>query len=100
MKLNIAEMAGGLVLMTAGVVVSGVVSYGQSIVPGNIEVTGHLGVVSGIGSHGSFGGSVGVPLSDRIVLSGDLSYIPLGGGSVTIFGSTTKTSARAFNFNG
>jgi hypothetical protein len=99
MKLKI-ELPGRVVLVTAFVVVMGIASYGQSIVPGNIEVTGHLGIVSGIGSHGSFGGSLGVPVTDRLILSGDLSYIPLGGGSVTMLGSTVKTSARAFNFNG
>ena len=87
-------------MMTAFVVVTSIASYGQRIVPGNMEVTGHLGVVSGIGSHGSFGGSIGAPVTDRLLLSGDLSYIPLGGGNVTVLGATTRSSARAFNFNG
>jgi len=39
-------------------------------------------------------------VSDRLMLSGDLSYIPLGGSSVTFFGSTTSASAKAINFNG
>jgi hypothetical protein len=100
MRLKILEISGRLVVLAAFVVLASIASYGQSIVPGNIEVTGHLGVVGGIGSHGSFGGSLGAPITDHLILSGDLSYIPLGGGSVTILGSTTRTSAKAFNFNG
>jgi hypothetical protein len=75
-----------------------IASYGQSV--GNLEVTGNLGVVSGIGSHGSFGGSVGAPITDHLILSGDLSYIPLGGATVTFNGATASSSAKAFNFNG
>ena len=91
---------GRFAVITAFLVVTSMASYGQSIVPGNFEVTGHLGVVSGIGSHGSFGGSIGAPISDNVILSGDLSYIPLGGANVTILGSTNSSSASAFNFNG
>jgi Outer membrane protein beta-barrel domain len=95
--LKILELSGRLVVMTAFVVFMSIASYGQS----KVEVTGNLGVVGGIGgSHGSFGGSIGAPVTDRLILSGDLSYIPLGGSSVTIFGSTTSASAKAFNFNG
>src|SRR5262249_6458313 len=56
--------------------------------------------VSGIGSHGSFGGSLSAPISDHLVLAGDLSYIPMGGASVTVGNITTSSSANAFNFNG
>jgi Outer membrane protein beta-barrel domain len=100
MMLNVPKLAGQLIVMTAFVVVATLASYGQSIVPGNVEVTGHLGIISGIGSHGSFGGSIGAPVTDRLILSGDLSYIPFGGGSVRILGSTTTTSSKAFNLNG
>src|SRR5215468_8362901 len=101
MRLKILELTGRLAVMTAFVALTSIASYGQKIVPGNIEVTGNLGVVGGMaGSHGSFGGSLGAPVSDRLILSGDLSYIPLGGSSVTLLGSTTRSSAKAFNFNG
>ncbi len=89
-----------LVLTVAFVLATGLASYGQKIVPGNFEVTGHLGVVSGIGSHGSFGGSIGAPISDNLILLGDLSYIPMGGASVTVQNATSSSSAKAFNFNG
>jgi len=100
MRSKIAEITGRTVAMTAFVVVMSIASYGQGVVPHNLEVTGQLGLVSGIGSHGSFGGSLGGPITDRLTLSGDLSYIPLGGSNVTILGSSLRSSAKAFNFNG
>jgi hypothetical protein len=100
MRSKIAEITGRMVVTTAFVVVMSIASYGQSVVPHNLEVTGQLGLVSGIGSHGSFGGSLGGPITDRLSLSGDLSYIPLGGSNVTILGSSLRSSAKAFNFNG
>jgi len=99
MRLKILN-PGRLFVITVFAVITSVASYGQGIVPGNVEVTGHLGLVSGIGSHGSFGGSLGTPITDHMILSGDLSYIPMGGSSVTINGATASSSAKAFNFNG
>src|SRR5262245_52778742 len=100
MKVKILESPRRAVAITAFVLVAiAASSYGQSFETGT-EVTGHLGIVDGIGSHGSFGGSLSAPVGDRLILSGDLSYIPMGGGRVTMFGSTTSSSARAFNFNG
>lgn len=97
MKVKILQILERVLGIAVFVMVATVASsYGQ----GNMEVTGHLGIVSGIGSHGSFGGSLGVPVSDSLILSGDLSYIPMGGGSVTTQGSTSSSSARALNFNG
>jgi hypothetical protein len=101
MKVKFLEILERVLTITAFVMVASVASlYAQGITPGNMEVTGHLGVVSGIGSHGSFGGSLGAPVSKSFIVSGDLSYIPMGGGSVTAVGSTTSAGARAFNFNG
>ncbi len=99
MRLKVVKALGCLAVTMTCVVSMSAASYGQSL-PSQVEVTGHLGIVSGIGSHGSFGGSLGVPVSNKIMASADLSYIPLGGGSVTVLGSTTTSSARAFNFNG
>jgi hypothetical protein len=99
MRLKILN-PGRLFVITAFAMIASVASYGQGIVPGNVEVTGHLGIVSGIGSHGSFGGSIGTPISDHVILSGDLSYIPMGGSSVSINGTSANSSAKAFNFNG
>ncbi len=98
MTWKVSQITGRLVVMAALVVITSIASYGQTV--GNVEVTGHLGIVGGIGTHGSFGGSIGAPISNRLILSGDLSYIPFGGGSVTTFGTTTSSSSKAFNFNG
>ena len=99
--MKIFEKLARVLAIAAFVIVASVASsYGQGIAPGNMEVTGHLGIVSGIGSHGSFGGSLGIPVRDNFILSGDLSYIPMGGGNVTTPSSTTSASAKAINFNG
>jgi hypothetical protein len=50
-------------------------SYG--LVKGKAEVTGFGGFVAGVGTHGTVGGSAGVPLSERLFVHGELSYIPL-----------------------
>jgi Outer membrane protein beta-barrel domain len=100
MKVKILKTLGRALAITAFVMAASVASsYGQGA-PGNMEVAGHLGIVSGIGSHGSFGGNLAVPVANNFLVSGDLSYIPMGGGSVTTNGLTTSAGARAFNFNG
>src|SRR5262245_50649554 len=98
MKLEIREMPVRLMLMALIVLVTSVASYGQSL--GNVEVTGHLGIVGGIGTHASLGGSLAAPLTDRLILAGDLSYSPFGSGSMTTLGTTTSSSAKAINLNG
>ena len=94
MRLNISVTLGRLCVMIALVAAMSVASYGQA------EVTGNVGVVGGIGSHASLGGSIGTPMTDRLVLSGDFFYIPMGSSTVTVGTATTNTSASAFNFNG
>ena len=96
MKLYNSVIPGRLCVMIALVVAMSVASYGQ----GPMEVTGNAGVVGGIGSHASLGGSIGAPLTDRLILSGDFFYIPMGSNSVTVGTATTSSSASAFNFNG
>ena len=97
MKLNISVIPGRLCVMIALVAAMSVASYGQG---NSMEVTGNAGVVGGIGSHASLGGSIAAPLTDRLILSGDLFYIPMGSSSVTVGTATTNSSASAFNFNG
>src|SRR5262245_53258281 len=102
MKFNVSEIPGRLCLMIALVVAMSAASYGQ----GSIEVSANVGVVGGIGSHGSLGGSIATPVSDRLILSGDFGYIPMGSSSMTITaiggvgGTTTTASGKAFNSNG
>jgi Outer membrane protein beta-barrel domain len=69
--------------------------------PRLVEVNGQVGLVSGIGTHGSFGGGMGVALTPRVLGYGEFSYIPLGGASSSVpaFGLQAGGSAKAYNFN-
>jgi opacity protein-like surface antigen len=67
--------------------------------PRPIEANAQVGIVTGIGTHGSFGGGLGVALTPRILGYGELSYIPLGGSSFSSAGIQTGANAKAFNFN-
>ena len=66
-----------------------------------VEANAQFGIVSGIGTHGSFGGGVAVPLRPRVLGYGEFSYIPLGGASSSVpsLGLQSGGSARAYNFN-
>ncbi len=74
-------------------------SYAQE--PRQMEANAQLGIGSGIGTHGSFGGGMGVALTPRIRGYGEFSYIPLGGSSSSVgpLGLQVGGSARAYNFN-
>jgi hypothetical protein len=74
--------------------------YGQSMEQGQIEATGQIGFVSGIGTHGALGGSAGAALNERVFAFGEFLYIPLGSSTVTVLGVNRNVSARAFNFDG
>ena len=66
---------------------------------GRIEASGIVGLVSGIGTHSLVGGSVAAAARNRILVIGELSYIPLGSDSVDILGVRSDFSARAISFN-
>ena len=83
----------GLVVMTG-------LGYGQSMEQGQIEATGQIGFVSGIGTHGAFGGSAGAALNQRVFAFGEFLYIPLGSSTITVLGVNQSVSARGFNFDG
>jgi hypothetical protein len=76
--------------------------YGQDLQKGQSEVTGHAGLVAGIGTHPSFGGTIGTVVTDKLFVLGEFSYMPLGVGSVEAFGFRSGGSAKAgiFNFGG
>jgi hypothetical protein len=74
--------------------------YGQDMHQGQIEATGQVGFVSGIGTHGTFGGSVGGALNERVLVFGEFLYIPLGSSTVNVLGVNRNVSARGFNFDG
>jgi Outer membrane protein beta-barrel domain len=66
---------------------------------GRVEASGMVGLVSGIGTHSVVGGSVAAAVRNRILVIGELSYIPLGSDSVDILGVSSDFSARAISFN-
>ena len=65
-----------------------------------MEATGQIGFVSGIGTHGAFGGSVGGALSEHVLAIGEFLYIPLCSGTGRINGVTQSVSGRSFSFDG
>jgi hypothetical protein len=73
--------------------------YAQDVEKGQIEATGQVGVVAGLGTHASVGGSVGRGATDHIFVVGEFSYIPLGGGRVESFGFQSGGSAKSYGFN-
>lgn len=74
--------------------------YGQDMKQGQIEATGQLGFVSGIGTHVAVGGSAGAALNERVLVFGEFLYIPLGSSTTTVLGVNRGVSARAYNFDG
>ena len=55
----------------------------QNMSKGQVEATGQLGIVTGIGTHGSLGGNIGAAINDRVFAFGELSWLPLGGSSTS-----------------
>src|SRR5262249_50791457 len=80
-------------------VVMSTASYAQE--PRQIEANAQFGIVSGIGTHGSFGGGLAAALTPRVLGYGEFSYVPLGSArsSVPAFGLKAGGSAKAYNFN-
>jgi opacity protein-like surface antigen len=88
-----------VVLAILACIVMSTASYGQE--PRAVEINGQLGVVSGIGTHGSFGGGLGVALTPSVLGYGEVSYIPLGSASSSVMpvGIQSSASGKAINFN-
>src|SRR5215831_4924748 len=97
---NISRIRKIALIATVGLFVMTGLGYGQDMQKGQIEATGQIGFVSGIGTHGAFGGSVGAALNERVLVFGEFLYIPLGSSTVTILGVNRSVSARAYNFDG
>jgi hypothetical protein len=70
------------------------------VAPGTGEVTGFGGVVAGVGTHGVVGGGIHVTATKSLLIGGEFSYIPLGGGSGEILGTRYRANAKAYDFNG
>src|SRR5262249_25685286 len=75
------------------------VSFGQDVEKGQVEATGQVGIVSGIGTHGAFGGTIAGALSENVFVYGEFLYIPLGSSNVSILGVNTNVSAKGYNFD-
>ena len=73
--------------------------YAQEMEKGQLEATGQLGLVAGIGSHAAVGGSVGAAVNQRVFVAGEFLYIPLGSSTVRILDTNTSVSAHAYNFD-
>jgi opacity protein-like surface antigen len=97
---NISRIRRISLIATVGLLVITGVGYGQDMHQGQIEATGQIGFVSGIGTHGAFGGSVGGALNERVLVYGEFLYIPLGSSTVNVLGVNRSVSARAFNLDG
>jgi opacity protein-like surface antigen len=74
----IAAAVGCLVIVMSG--------YAQSTEKGKLEATAQAGIVADIGTHASLAGSLGTAVSDKVFAFGEMSWIPLGGSSVTVTG--------------
>ena len=66
----------------------------------SVEIAGFGGLMSGGGTNAALGGSVGFAANEKILVLGEFTYIPLGGGSVEFLGEHFGASARAFDING
>jgi outer membrane protein with beta-barrel domain len=97
---NICRIRRIALIATVGLFVMAGVGYGQDMQKGQIEATGQIGFVSGIGTHGAFGGSVGGAVNEHVLVYGEFLYIPLGSSTVSVLGVNRSVSARAFNFDG
>ena len=67
---------------------------------GTTEVAAYGGLVAGIGTHGTVGGSVGYATTRRLLVLGEFSYIPAGSQELAGADFAVKASARAYDFNG
>jgi len=97
---NISRIRRGCLVATIALLMMTGLGYGQDVEKGQVEATGQIGFVSGIGTHGAFGGSVGAALNEHVLVFGEFLYIPLGSSTVSVLGVNRNVSARAFNFDG
>jgi hypothetical protein len=73
--------------------------FGRDLEKGDVEATGQVGVVAGIGTHASYALSAGTAITDHVFLLGEFSYVPLGGGRIQAFGFQAGGSAKLYGFD-
>jgi hypothetical protein len=74
--------------------------YSQSLEKGDMEVTGQVGIVTGINTHASFAASAGKAVTDKVFVLGEFSYIPLGGAEASGSGFEFSAGGRVVTFMG
>jgi len=74
--------------------------YAQSLEKGDMEVTGQVGIVTGINTHASFAASAGKAVADKVFVLGEFSYIPLGGANVSGGGLEFSSGGRVLTYMG
>jgi hypothetical protein len=55
----------------------------QEMGKGQVETTAQAGIVAGIGTRASLGGSLGAAVNDRVFAFGEFGWVPLGGSSTS-----------------
>ena len=89
-----------VVAVAVGCLLLSVSGYAQILEEGEMEVTGQVGIVTGIDTHASFAASGGKAIKDRIFVLGELGYIPLGGVSANVGGSAVDSGGRVISLMG
>src|SRR5262245_11358665 len=72
--------------------------FAQKLEKGQVEGTGQVGIVTGIGTRASLAASAGTALTDRVFAFGEFGWIPLGGSSSV--SSTTPGNSFGFETSG
>src|SRR5262245_128856 len=83
----LAAAVGCLVIVMSG--------YAQHTEKAKIEATAQAGIVADRGTHAWLAGSVGTAVADKVFAFGEMSWIPLGGSSVTVTGPGGFESASS-----
>lgn len=89
-----------VVAVAVGCLLLSVSGYAQILEQGEMEVTGQVGIVTGIDTQASFAVSGGKALTDRIFALGEIGYIPLGGASASGAGFAVDSGGRVISFMG
>ena len=74
--------------------------YAQSLEKGDMEMTGQVGIVTGIKTHASFAASAGKAVTDRVFALGEFGYIPMGGTSISTTGFQFSSGGKVMSFMG
>jgi opacity protein-like surface antigen len=68
--------------------------YAQDFEQRQIETTGQIGIVGGIGTHTTLAGGIGAAITPKILAFGEFGWIPTGGSSIS-----SNTLSTPFSFD-